>query len=672
MDATEQSEDISSKWTDILSKMTGLPFFLRYETRYSPGLEGESPLCRLLQGGSAGRAFCEQECTRPLVQAVKSGETIFFKCYANLNNVAIPVHSFETPYKKCILMGGRVITSYEDLVAYRSVAEKMGCESDRVLETIRRIEIKDMDRFRIAMEAVKTGTGFLIHSIGRYKKIEDKIERMKAIVRVVCSAGAIRDDGEFYRTILTTLGVLFNAKTALLMSKDLSGERFVAREVFGYGKDSLSGFECNGNKGLIGEAVVRNEVVSSTELFEVMKSGFPNGFTSVKIFPISVDDRVEGLIVILNTPLSSEEEDLLRSFCKAIAVSFENRSIALRRETFARKGLLLLDALYSIAAYIDSPELFDVIIEKSSEVTEAEQGSIMLLDEDRESLEVKATRGLNPAVLQHIRISPGEGIAGLVMTSGTPLIVGNIEKDDRISRPNRVRYKTKSFMIYPLKIRNKCIGVINLSDKKGGADFTDRDMKLLEAIALYSAVAIERRFYYQSSISLRKISITDPLSGLLNRRYFEERISEEMERSRRHRQPFSLIILDIDNFKDFNDTYGHPMGDEALKCAGQVIRRCIRIIDIAARYGGEEFAIILPTTDKEDALLIGERIRDEIEKMSVVCRESGKIVGLTVSLGVASYPDDASNIEELVNNADRALYRAKNSGKNRVVSFGTI
>lgn len=672
MDATEYSEEISSKWTDTLSKMTGLPFLLRHEDRYRSGQEGESPLCRLLQEQPAGRAFCEQGCTLPLVQALKGEEALYFKCYANLNNAAIPVYSIEIPDKKCILIGGRVITSYEDLVAYRVVAEKMGCEPDRVMNMVKGIQIKDMDHFRVVMEAVKTGTWYLTHSIGRYKRIKDKIGRMNTIIKVACGAGAIADDREFCRTILNTLGILFNVKTALLLSRDLSGERFVAREVFGYGKEILSGFNISGNKGLLGEAVVRNEVVSSTELFEVLKAGFPNGFTSVKIFPISVEDRVEGLIVILNTPISSEDEDLLRSFCRSIALSFENRSLSLRRETFARKGFALLEALYSIAAYIDSPELFHVIIEKSAEVAEAEQGSIMLLNGERESLEVKGTRGLNPAILNHIRINPGEGIAGYVLAGGTPLVVGNIEEDDRVSRPNRVRYKTKSFMSYPLKIKDRCIGVINLSDKKGGTEFSDVDVKLIEAIALYSAVAIERRFYYQSSINLRKISITDSLSGLLNRRYFEERISEEMERSRRHGQPFSLIILDIDNFKDFNDTYGHPSGDDALKNTGQVIRRCIRIIDIAARYGGEEFAIILPTTDKEDARLIGERIRDEIEKMPVTSKDTGKSIKLTVSLGVASYPGDASTIEELINNADRALYRAKNLGKNRVISFGTI
>jgi len=214
--------------------------------------------------------------------------------------------------------------------------------------------------------------------------------------------------------------------------------------------------------------------------------------------------------------------------------------------------------------------------------------------------------------------------------------------------------------------------VLNLADKRDGTGFSDNDVKLLEAIALYSAVAIERRIYYQSSIDLRRISITDPLTTLLNRRYFEERIAEEMERSKRHRQPFSLIILDIDNFKNLNDSYGHLYGDEILKTTTSVIRRCVRIIDIAARYGGEEFAIILPTTDKNDAGIIAERIRSEIEATVCLVKDTGTTLNITVSLGIASFPEDASAAEELINNADRALYRAKSQGKNKVVIFGSV
>ena len=672
MDSTDYIKDFASKWTDTLSKITSLTFLCCEEDKYHASQEVENPLCRLLQEHSAGRAFCEQDCTLPLVQALKKGEPVYFKCYASLTNVAIPVYFNRAMDKKCFILGGRIVVSYDDLVGYRGVAEKLGCEQGRVFDIIKGISFKDINNFKSAMEAVRATTLYFFQHAERYKNSEDKISKLQTIIKVTNSTSTIADSRELYTTILNTLGVLFNVQTALLLLRDIDEERFIVEEVFGYEKEVFTKTKTTWMDGLTGEAMTRNAVVSSTDLFDILKSGLPNGFTSVRIFPVSVENRVDGLIVILDTPISPDDEDLIGSFCRSLSPSLENRLLSSRREVFVRKGGVLLQAMHSISSYIDSPDIFNVIIDRVSNVVGAEQGSIMLLNEEYSALEVKATKGLNPAILNHVRINPGEGIAGIVLKKGMPLVVNNVEEDERFSRPNRVRYKTKSFISLPLKMKDKSIGVLNLSDKTGGTDFTDGDLKLLETLALYSAVAIERRIYYQSSVNLRKISITDPLTELLNRRYFEERISEEVERSKRHRQPFSLIILDIDNFKDFNDTYGHLTGDEALKNTAQVIRRCIRIIDIAARYGGEELAIILPTTDKEDARVIGNRIRDGIENMSFTIKGTGKAAKLTVSLGIASYPADAATIEELINNADRALYRAKGLGKNRVVLFGNL
>ncbi len=673
MGITDYNEDLTSKWADTLSKITGLTFLSCTEDKYHSCREGESPLCRLLQEHVSGRAFCEQDCTLPLVQALKKGEPVHFKCYANLNNVAIPVYSDSAKDKKWLILGGRIITSYEDLVGYRGVAEKLGCEQSRVFDIVKGISFnKDIRQFRYAIEAVRATTLYLFQNTERYKTAEEKVAKLQTIIKVAHSISAIVDRRELYTTILNTLGVLFNVKAAILLLRDIDEERFVVEEAFGYEKEALAKAKTTWIEGLIREAVARNEVVSSTDLFDILKSGLPNGVTSLNIFPISIRGSVDGLIVILNTPISPDDEDLIRSFCRSITLSLENRLFFSRREVYARRGGAVLQALHSISSSIDSPEIFNIIIEGAAEVVGAEQGSIMLLNEENSALEVKATKGLNPAILNHVKINPGEGIAGIVLEKGMPFVVGNIENDERVSRPNRVRYKTKSFISLPLRMKDKSIGVLNLSDKTSGTDFTEGDLRLLETLALYSAVAIERRIYYQSAVNLRKISITDPLTELLNRRYFEERISEEVERSKRHKQPFSLIILDIDNFKEFNDTYGHLSGDEALRNTAHVIRRCIRIIDIAARYGGEEFAIILPTTDKEDAQLIGNRIRDGIENMSLPIKGSGKEARLTVSLGIASYPVDAPTIEELINNADRALYKAKGHGKNRVVLFGNF
>jgi len=657
-------QETATQLVKSLNRVTGLPFILCRDKKYRALERGESPLCRLLQENREGRNLCERECTASLYKAARDGKPFYFQCYAYLNNVAIPIGSDgEIHY---FVVGGRIIKSYNDLVNFRIIAEKLGCKENHITSVIENVSIHNLEDFKAQIDAFRfTPSGISTGSENaRIRLLEETLNKLNSIIRIASGIGDIKDDNEFYKTIVDTIGILFNVRTVLLFMRE--GNIFTLREGFGTHTEKYKDLLLDIEKGLIGEVVKKNQIITSCDLVDILRAGFPGGITSVVLFPIIVRKKVEGLVGILNTPLSREDRNLIASFLKSISLSIENRLLAEWRELFTRKGMSAIEAIHNITNHIDSPDLFRIIVEESARIIGAEKGSLMLLDNGGNYLRVKAAKGLNSLITEHVVIDAGEGISGYVAKRGVPLIVTDIERDRRFARPNRTRYRTKSFISLPLKIKDRTIGVLNFADKTDNRAFSMKDLSILEAIALYSSVAIERRNYYQSSLNLKKISITDPLTGLLNRRYFEERIAEEMERSRRHKEPFSLIIMDIDNFKDFNDSYGHLAGDEALRCTGHTVRKSIRIIDIAARYGGEEFAIILPTTGKEDAIIIGERIRDEVEKMCFYVKEKTLIAHLTVSIGIATFPDDASGLEDLIDKADKALYTAKRKGKNRV------
>jgi diguanylate cyclase (GGDEF)-like protein/PAS domain S-box-containing protein len=164
----------------------------------------------------------------------------------------------------------------------------------------------------------------------------------------------------------------------------------------------------------------------------------------------------------------------------------------------------------------------------------------------------------------------------------------------------------------------------------------------------------------EANARLAALAAQDGLTGLKNRRAFEERLHEELSRIRRSQRPVSLLLLDIDHFKPFNDSFGHPRGDEVLRAVARILARSIRDTDVAARYGGEEFAVILPDTDADGALLMGERLRLAVESAPWTER------GITMSVGTATATSHLSTIETLVDHADRALYRSKQGGRNRV------
>jgi diguanylate cyclase (GGDEF)-like protein len=160
-------------------------------------------------------------------------------------------------------------------------------------------------------------------------------------------------------------------------------------------------------------------------------------------------------------------------------------------------------------------------------------------------------------------------------------------------------------------------------------------------------------------------AVTDPLTGLWNRRHLEEMLEREVLRAHRFGHPISLIILDVDDFKPINDREGHMQGDIVLETVARVVEEGTRTIDVAARYGGDELAVILVETDREGALILGERLADRMRESGVLLRDGGSM-GVTISLGVATIPDSAADVETLVDAADRALLRAKRAGKNQI------
>jgi diguanylate cyclase (GGDEF)-like protein len=171
---------------------------------------------------------------------------------------------------------------------------------------------------------------------------------------------------------------------------------------------------------------------------------------------------------------------------------------------------------------------------------------------------------------------------------------------------------------------------------------------------------------------LNELAITDGLTGLFNFRQFQDTIRKELVRAKRLRIPFSLLAMDVDFFKQFNDTYGHPSGDIALKKLASVMKERLRESDILCRIGGEEFSAILPGTWHEAAIGLAQELRMSLEKSELINEAGQKIPGITISIGVATFPDHADNVSDLINAADSALYLAKQRGRSQVASAANI
>ncbi|MCK9226126.1 MAG: diguanylate cyclase, partial [Candidatus Muirbacterium halophilum] len=340
-----------------------------------------------------------------------------------------------------------------------------------------------------------------------------------------------------------------------------------------------------------------------------------------------------------------------------LAKSFDKMRKNLKKKMSDLK--ILYEISQTISAVLDYKELLSEIMDISINVLEAEKGSIMLFDDETEMLKIEASYGLPEDIIRDTLINPNRGIVGWVIRTGKPLLIYDTMKEAGFEKMKGRKAESGTLMSAPLKVKDKLIGVINIS-KSIPNTYNDSDRDLFEAIALQAAIAIDKAILY-------RLAITDGLTKLYIHRYFQQRLDEELQRAKRYSKPLSFLMMDIDHFKIFNDTYGHQVGDRVLKIVARLVEKSVRDVDIPARYGGEEFSVILPELTTEEARVPAERIRKNIETYDFYVED--KIVPITVSLGVSTYPYHAEEKVDLIEAADNAMYYSKETGRNKYSVF---
>jgi diguanylate cyclase (GGDEF)-like protein len=241
-----------------------------------------------------------------------------------------------------------------------------------------------------------------------------------------------------------------------------------------------------------------------------------------------------------------------------------------------------------------------------------------------------------------------------------------LEIGDRTALLTQLNYANResgaNFLDIPMVSRGKLMGIMRVTSEKAGVP-SEKDLHLLIIFANSAAVAIDNSLLHKKT---EELTITDELTELFNYRYFRNKLVDELRRADRYRQRFSLLMMDLDHFKNINDLHGHQTGNIVLREVSGIIKLCVRDVDIVARYGGEEFVVILPQTGDQDALTIAERIRAAVEKAFFSNSQGQRDIQITISIGVASYPNGVHTADALLEKVDKALYQAKNSGRNKV------
>lgn len=369
----------------------------------------------------------------------------------------------------------------------------------------------------------------------------------------------------------------------------------------------------------------------------------------------SSKNRLDQLYV-LRSERAREEINIL-----ANEVKEKNKGIKVIEEKLVRYSALK-DVAENLSAVLSLDGIAGMIIEKTLKTLgKSGRALLFLVNPDAQELMLSASSAMSHLA---IKTKKGDVFDHWILRYRKPLMIEDVTKDFRFPAEgiDEARGLFRSLIAAPLVSENKVIGILRMDGPHEFA-YTQDDLRLIDIIANLGAVAIQNSMLYSRT---QELAIRDSLTGLKVRRFFTDSLHREVRRASRKREQLSLLILDIDYFKNYNDRYGHSSGDLILKFIANTINDLLDDPDVAGRYGGEEIAILLWRKGKKEAHLKADKIRQQIKERSLVLKEHE--ANITVSIGVSTYPEDAVTKEDLIRIADARLYKAKTEGRDRVCS----
>jgi diguanylate cyclase (GGDEF)-like protein len=339
------------------------------------------------------------------------------------------------------------------------------------------------------------------------------------------------------------------------------------------------------------------------------------------------------------------------------------KAVDTERNRLAHELAIFQDVAKALTSSLELDSILQTIMEKISEYFRPDTWSLLMVDEERNDLYFAIAVGAASEALKTVRLKMGEGIAGYVAKQGERVIVNDVRKDPRFAShiDDLTQWETRSIVCFPLRSRLRVLGVIQLVNIDM-SQFGEAESFFLQALCDYAAIAIENA---RAVGKIQELTITDDCTGLYNARHLYKTLETEVYRSARFGYEFTVLFIDLDYFKQVNDTHGHLIGSKVLAEIGFLIKAQLRLIDLAFRYGGDEFVVLLPQTGKDSALIVAKRLRDSLRNTEF-CKEEGLNLAARASIGLATYPHDAKSPHEIIRQADKMMYVVKNTTRDNI------
>lgn len=504
----------------------------------------------------------------------------------------------------------------------------------------------------------------------RQRELAQREQSLALLNRITREALQARGFNSMIVAISEQICQLFSADTCLFALWDEQQKYPIIHHAHGYQADWINSPLRDISLKVLGSALVTSaRVVPIAEpsispwinprLIERLES------QSMLALPLIANEKKLGVILIsyrIHHAFSSTELAFGEQAANQIALAISKEHALEVAQHRAKELDALQKATTALLSTLDLDTLLGQILDAAiSAIPAAETGLLHLVVPETGELQVRAAQGGEESRIRLFKPTAVESYSARAVRYRRPFLVEDIEIDSSIGTeadfPNMPYIS--SLIVAPLITEERVYGALALGSRRKAA-FTTDDLRLLVSFAATATTALRNA---QLHAAVQQQAITDPLTGLYNRRGFSDLAEHELLRAQRFNRPLSMILIDIDRFKEINDTYGHLMGDKILSTVSANCRAELRQVDIIARYGGDEFIVLLPETVLQEALKVAERLRLRVENLRF--HHNGDILNTTICLGVAELqPRDT--LKSLIERTDQALYRAKQSGRNQV------
>jgi diguanylate cyclase (GGDEF)-like protein len=585
--------------------------------------------------------------------AMTSRQPLFFRCPLGLFSFAIPLSD-----DSCLVCSGMRENLF-DLYFFGSeqfefMKEKQNVHPYEILEQLEKLPVSNEKKVRETMSKVER----LITSFASGERLQAPDSSSNLDNTLVNLAAEIEGAENFKKASAIfgeTIGILFDIPLIALVLKDEESNCCLIETCWG----AFSGPSYLFSKNLPFREKRYLPVPLDTDQVRELFPG--TGMSQALCLPLFEKEELLGMAVLFEVSLSPHDLSLVENLSTKLTDKLK-KNIVSREANRQKRDVRLLEMIRTLALTESQDDLLRLIMEMSAELVEASNGSLMLLEKCGKILRIKSSLGINPVLAKSFSAKIGEGIAGKVAASGSPVLIADIEQDLQLGRRNRIRFGTRSCISLPLRLKGTVIGVLNLADKKSNAPFTHSDQEILSTFIDQAIIILERTTTLKKAILN---TITDPLTGLYNLRFIRKRLNEELSRSIRYNLQLSLIIVSLDSTNAVSDARGRAFAGSIMKDIARILNASLRDIDLVGRFGETEFCVILPSTPNKEAQLVAERIQRTLKKelngmQSLSC--------MTTSIGIASFPDDGASPGDIINASRAALSQAESEGGNKICS----